>query len=180
MMARNSFMRLEGARELEAALMELPKATGKNTLRRAIKNALAPITAEAQLLAPFRTGLLRRSITETRVTFSSGSAGKRAFAEALKKGATRAEAGAAAREANTGGSDVTSALAMTGSGLAPHAHLQEFGTVNHPPKPFMRPAWDGRKRGAAEAIRDELKSEIEKAAKRIARKAAREAAKGLV
>ena len=23
---------------------------------------------------------------------------------------------------------------------APHAHMQEFGTVNHPPQPFLRPA----------------------------------------
>lgn len=171
-------MQLEGLKELEAALMELPKATGKNVLRRALINAATPMADTARNLAPVRLGHLKRSITVGKVKFSSGSAGKRAFAEAMARGATRAEAGAAAREANVSNAeDVTSALVIMGPGRHPQATLQEFGTVHHSPHPYMRPAWDQGKSKAAETIRDELKSEIEKAAARLARKALRAAAK---
>lgn len=177
-MAAKTFMQLEGLKELEAALMELPKATGKNVLRRALINAAEPMAEAARNLAPVRLGFLKRSIMLSRVKFSSGSAGKRAFAEAMARGASRAEAGAAAREANIGASeDITSALVVMGPGRNPQATFQEFGTVHHPPHAYMRPAWDSGKANAAETIRDELKSEIEKAAARLARKAARAAAK---
>lgn len=171
-------MKLEGLKDLEAALMELPKATGKNVLRRALINAATPMAETARTLAPVRLGHLKRSITVGKVKFSSGSAGKRAFAEAMARGASRSEAGAAAREANIGASqDITSAMVIFGPGRHPQATLQEFGTVHHPPHPYMRPAWDTGKTNAAEAIRDELKTEIEKAAARLARKALRAAAK---
>lgn len=171
-------MRIEGLKELEAALMELPKATGKNVLRRALISAATPMADSARNMAPVRSGALKRSIKIGKVKFSSGSAGKRAFAEAMARGASRAEAGAATREANEGSSeDITSALLVLGPGRNPQATFQEFGTVHHPPHAYMRPAWDQGKANAAETIKNELKSEIDKAVARIARKALRAAAK---
>ena len=65
-----------------------------------------------------------------------------------------------------------------GKEAPPQGIWQEFGTVNQPPQPFMRPAWDGGKDALLDGIADDLWAEISKAAARQAKKAARLAAKG--
>lgn len=45
--------------------------------------------------------------------------------------------------------------------IAPHAHLVEFGTVNMPAEPFLRPAYESEKGRAAEAIASKLRKRIE-------------------
>lgn len=171
-------MQVEGLKELEAALMELPKATGKNVMRRALIAAATPIAAEAQL--QIRVKRVRPAVVTSKVQFSSGNAGKRAFAEALSRGATRLEAGQAAHEANasaTGeGDNITSALVAVGPTRRAFYGF-EFGTVHLSPQPFMRPAWHITKANALETIQTQLKDEIEKAQKRIAAKQARLIAK---
>ena len=166
---------IEGLKELEEALKELPKATGKNVLRRAMTNAANPIAEAARGMAPVKTGKLKESIAVSRVRFSSGSAGKRAFAEAMARGASRSEAAGAAKAANVGAdSDVTtSAVVVVGPGRHPQAIFQEFGTVHNSPRAFMRPAWDTNKMNALETIKVELANEIEKARARLAKKALR-------
>lgn len=164
-------VKVEGLKELEEGLSELPKATGKNTIRRALTNAAQTMAQEATTLVPRRSGKLQESIQVGKVKFSSGSAGKAAFAAAMAAGATRKEAAQAAHEANIGSQeDITSGLVVFGPTRF-YGAFQEFGTIHNPPHPFMRPAWDAGKATAAQTIRDELKSEIEKAAARIARKA---------
>ena len=59
------------------------------------------------------------------------------------------------------------------AGPEPQAVTQEFGTVNHPPHPFMRPAWLANKTRALDTMKKELWEEIQKAAARLARKAAK-------
>jgi HK97 gp10 family phage protein len=68
--------------------------------------------------------------------------------------------------------------AYAGAGPHPQAHLQEFGTVNHGPQPFARPAWDEGRGDLLPGLADDFWEEIDKAAARIARKTARLAAKG--
>lgn len=46
---------------------------------------------------------------------------------------------------------------------APHAHFIEFGTVNMPAEPFLRPAFDQGKEKALDALVDQLRKQIEKA-----------------
>ena len=143
--------KVEGLRELERALAELPKATAKNTLKRTLKLAAQPIADHAQRLAPRDTGGLADGIMVTtkkpkRHKPKSG----RAFAEIY--------IGPKARSVN--------------------AVPQEFGTVNHPAQPFMRPAWDSEQMNALDIIKNELGDQITKAAARLAKKAARKAAKG--
>lgn len=43
------------------------------------------------------------------------------------------------------------------------ARLMEFGTVNMPPKPFLRPAFEANKEAAANAMKDRLAKRIAKA-----------------
>src|SRR4051812_42698426 len=54
--------KIEGLSELNDALAELPKATGKNVLKRAMVKALLPMEAQAEGLAPVLTGDLRRGL----------------------------------------------------------------------------------------------------------------------
>ncbi len=48
---------------------------------------------------------------------------------------------------------------------ARYGRLQEFGTVNHPAQPFLRPAFEQGKEQAAQAIAKKLDERIKKAAK---------------
>lgn len=151
---------VEGLSELEAALSQLPKSTGKAVLRRTLKKAGQPIADNARALAPDdpNTGGddLKSSIAvSTKLSKRQRSAHKKMFRD-----------------------DKASAEMFVGAGPLPQAHNQEFGNVNHGPQSFMRPAWDGNKTQALEIIKAEMWGEIEAAAKRLARKAARLAARG--
>jgi len=146
---------LAGLKELDAALGELPKATGKNILRRVLRKAGQPIADEARQLAPRDTGELLRSIgVGTQLTRRQRAQHRRMFRD-----------------------DRASVEMFVGPGGLAQAVTQEFGTYKEPAQPFMRPAWDANKMKALGTIKLELEAEIDKAAKRMARKAARAARK---
>jgi HK97 gp10 family phage protein len=167
---------VEGLSDLEDALKELPKATAKNTIRRALTAAAQPIIQTATVLCRVRR--IRPSIVVTKIKFTSGDAGKRAFAEAMAGGASRQEAGEAAHAANiaaeSGGDDpsITSGVASVGPTRRAFYGF-EFGTIHQAPQPFMRPAWDQHKRDALDLVKTELKTQIDKAVARIAKKQAK-------
>ena len=153
-------VRVEGLRELERALAELPKATARNVLRRTITEAAQPLIADAKKLAPDRPGKPPNDLANS-ITISSR----------LNKQQRKESRG-----------DPKSFVEMyVGPDVSvpnAHGHWQEFGTVHHGPQPFMRPAWDANKNVVLHKIKDELGTQITKAAQRLARKAARQAAKG--
>jgi HK97 gp10 family phage protein len=137
-------VRVSGFRELEASLSELPKATGKNVLRRVLKAAGEPIRSAAEENAPVLTGQLEASIvTATRLTRRQARLAKRANK-----------------------STVEMHVGTKNQAAVP----QEFGTIAQAAQPFMRPAWDGNKDQALEIIKSDLGSEIEKAAARLAKR----------
>jgi HK97 gp10 family phage protein len=149
-------VRIDGLRELDRALGELPKAVARNTLRRVGLKALDPVADSARDMAPDdpETGGndLRSSI----------GVGTKLSSRQAKMNRKR--------------EDKSFAEVYAGAGPVPHAHLMEFGTVNHGPQPFMRPAWDQHKTGVLETVKTELGGEIAKAAKRVAARAAKKAA----
>lgn len=160
-MARTT-VRVDGLREIDAAIGELGKATGRNVLRRVAVERLQPMAEEARRLAPDdpKTGGndLRRSID-----------------------VSTKSAGYAARINRNGKSEAEAHMGPAGHGgtkAPPQGSLQEFGTVTNPPQPFMRPAFDAGKQKMLDGIKDDLWAEIKKAADRKAKKAARLAAKG--
>ena len=53
---------------------------------------------------------------------------------------------------------------------APHAHLVEFGTVNMPAEPFLRPAFEAKKREAVDEMSKALQRGIDRAAKKAAKR----------
>lgn len=149
-MARETF-KIEGLRELEEALTELPKATGRNVLKRALVKAGKPIETNAAALAPRgATGKLQMSVT------------------------TGTKLSRRQRKLHRKESPVEVFV-----GPGPHAKSvqQEFGNRNHGPQPYMRPSFDANVRRSLEIVKTELGNEIEKARKRLARKAEREASR---
>lgn len=138
---------VQGLRELDRALGELPKAAGKAVLRRVARAALKPVEDAARSLAPVADGTLRDSITTgTRLTKRQASQARRETKSSI--------------EMHTGTSNQA-------------AVPQEFGTAEHGAQPFMRPAWDQNQGQVLEHVGTELGSEIEKTAARGARKAAK-------
>lgn len=163
-------IRVEGFRELEAALLALPRSTSRSVVRRGLKAALAPVEAAARAAAPRDRGQLADSIAiSTKLTKSQAKEARALFARgSLSRNAMIMHVGA--------------------SGL-PHAHLMEFGTGPRyhksgkyvgqvSPQPFMRPAWDANRNKVLEILSDSIRVEIDKTVARIARRAARAAAKG--
>jgi HK97 gp10 family phage protein len=170
-------MRVEGLRELEAALQELPRATGGNVLKRAVAKPANVFADRARDLAPKDEGVLKNEIKVS--TPKVISAGRAAFAAAMREGATRAEAGQAARAANSaaGGAGRHAVVHVGPTKRAFHGTWQEFGTAHHATQPFMRPAWDELAQPMVGMVAETLAEEIEKARKRLAKKAEREAAR---
>lgn len=151
-MAEDAAVTLTGFEEFEEALNELPsRATQKNVVRRVLKAAAEPIADAAASMAPVESGRLAFSISVS------------------TKGTRRA------RWKGVGGPGavVVAIGPAGGTGALNYASFVEFGTVDTPAEPYMRPAWDGGKFGALERIKSGLRIEIDKAAARAARKAAR-------
>lgn len=146
-------VKVEGLRELEAALSDLvdmiggSRATGKNVLKRVLLKAAKPIESDAAANAPQLTGRLAREVTTgTRLN-------RRQAAMARKQGKSTVEVHV---------------------GVADPAGVQtEFGNEHQRAQPWFRPAWDANSDGALATISTELGPEIAKAAARVSKKAAR-------
>lgn len=143
--------KVDGLRELDLALSELPKATQGNVLKRTLLRAAEPVEAAAKAKVKKVTGALERDIeTGTKLT--------------------RRQAGSARRAGKS--------QAEVYIGTVDPAGVQtEFGNAHQAADPWFRPAWDESQGAALDIVAGELGSEIEKARGRLARKASRLAAK---
>lgn len=152
-------VKIEGLKELDDALGELPKATGKNVLRRVLRKAAEPMAEQMRASAPVAEengGQLRDSIgVGTRLSRNQGRLHRKMFKD-----------------------DRASVEMFVGAGAVPQAHLEEFGGATNAPRPYARPAWDANKDKMLAGIKSDLWAEIERAAARHARKMARLARKG--
>jgi len=147
-MARTVTVKIKGLKELDRALGNLPKATGKNVLRRVLKEAGEPIARAARDRAPRHDLHLYESIdVSTKLNPRQRSLHKDQSSPTFQE--------------------------MFVGTNNPAGVQQEFGNERHGAQPFMRPAWDATKNQALHIIEHLLWTEIEKAAKRQARKAAK-------
>lgn len=162
-------VRVSGFKELDAALAELPRAVAKGALTRTLRKAAEPIAEEARRLVPVDTGDLRDSIAVSAKI--KNRAGAAEFAAAMRAGLGKGAAVQAMRDARRVAGQDYSAVMHVGPSVPKgfHGHLVEFGTVDTPIQPFMRPAWDSQKRVALDTIKDELGRQIIAAARRIGR-----------
>lgn len=147
--------RVEGLRELDRALGELPKASAKGVLRRVGLKALKPMAETARRLAPDDPATSGKDL---KASITVGTKLTQRQARALRK-------------------DEGKAFVTVHMGTAdPSGLFQEFGTVNHGPQSFMRPAFQSEARGAIAIVAKELGGEIVKTAKRRAARLAKKAA----
>lgn len=154
-MAGGVTIKIDGLKDLDRALSELPKTTARATLRRVGIKALQPFDKA------WRANAERNRLTGA--LDGSGGVGTKL---------TRRQAQQAKK------SDDKAFVEVYAGPNNPAAVPGEFGTVDQPPRPFMRPAWDATAGQVLQIVSDELGTEIDKSAKRVARKAARLAAKG--
>lgn len=145
-------VKLEGFAELEKALDQLSKATGKGVLRRGLKKAAQPIAAAANASAPRgRTGEYAESFNySTKLSKRQRSLHRKMFRNDK-----------AAVEGFVGTND-------------PAGVQQEFGNINHGPQPALRPAWDAEAKPTLGRLSVELWAELQKSILRAERKAARQ------
>lgn len=144
-------VQVTGLREVERALSEMPKATGKNVLRRVLKRRAQPVADAMSANAPRLSGDLAESAAvSTKLTKRQRAQHRKMFKN-----------------------DKASVEMFVGMGGLAQATQQEFGNERHPPQPFTRPAWDQNKTALLEGLKADLWTEIEKAAARMAKKAAK-------
>lgn len=139
-------VRLEGFSELANALDQLPKATARNTLRRVLKKAAAPVAAAARENAPRETGKLDQNIlVGTRLT---------------------------KRQARDNRYVKNFAELYIGTALS-RGMFTNFGTFKDAPQLWFDRAWATTQNEALAIISKEMGTEIEKSAARYARKLAK-------
>lgn len=148
-------LKLEGLEQTNANLLELSRATSRNVLKRVLLAAGEPVANDAAQLAPYRSGRLSFSLSvSTQLT-------RRQRQQRAKENEVEVYIGPAG-----------------GNGALNYASFEEFGTIDTPAHPFMRPAWESNRGIVLGLIHSGLQVEVEKAAERVARKAARLAAAG--
>lgn len=144
-------VKTRGFKELDRVLSEqLPKATARNVLRRIAKNALEPLAVKASAKAPDLTGRL-------------------AFSIAVSEDRTRR-----ARTGFNKNRGVQMAMGpASGVGATYYASAVEFGTIDTPAQPFMRPVWSTGAMKMLDYVQDNLWREVEKAVGRVNTKRAK-------
>lgn len=167
-MTSRSVVTVSGFRELEAALAELPKATGRNVLKRTLIKAGQPIAERARELVPVQSGQLKSSIMiSPRIKNTVGYA---EYSAAMRAGLGKEAAVRALRDVRRSAKGSFAEMFVGPAVPAGfYGHLVEFGTSRTQAQPFMRPAWDAMQGRALAIIRAELGNEIIAAARRIAR-----------
>lgn len=158
-------MKVEGFRDLEKALADLPRGTSRGVARRAMKKELQPVADMANELWPG---------TERDVFRITSRISRRQL------GASRMQRGPNILNLFVG--------APGGKDGTPEAHLVEFGTGPRyhksgkyvgqvSPQPALQPAWDANKNQILNGLGKRLWAEIEKTVARRARRAAKAANK---
>lgn len=145
--------KVEGLRELGEAM----KALGNDV---ALRISRAMVNAGAQLVKKSAIANIEKS-----PSVDTGSLKSSVIVKRLGKNQTRltAESIVTVRGKGKKKKDGTRDTA------APHAHFVEFGTVNMPAEPFLRPALDTNKTKAVDAMKAKGKDRIEAAARKAAK-----------
>lgn len=143
-MARST-VKIAGLRETEKAMEEISRAAGKAAARNALMQGGEVFAREWRNVAPRDEGHLIESIdVGTKLT-------RRQQSQHRKESPV---------EVFVGAND-------------PAAVTQEFGTVDHPPQPSARPAWDATKDAVLKRITDVLMVDVQKRVARARAKAAK-------
>ena len=146
-------IRIDGLKELEKALLQLPKALHGKVLGAAVREGAKEIQGEAKVKAPVSAG-----------AHHVGKKGRKSYIASVKPGHLKR--------------NIKIRLAKSAKGEAKgyvyvsfkafYGKFVEYGTKKMSAKPFLRPAFDGKWQGAAKKIGDLLWSMTAAAAKNLA------------
>jgi HK97 gp10 family phage protein len=141
---------LQGGKELLAKLNKLGELGQTRVLRNAVFAGLLPITNEAQRLAPYKSGTLRRSIHPEIVTERND----------YVEGATGTDVIYAAQREF--GGTITAKNAPYLVFKTEDGRLVRVRSVTQTAKPYMRPALDSKRTEAVDEVRDALLDQLNK------------------
>lgn len=154
---------VDGLRELQVALKQLPQNIGRNVLRGAVSAGATVVRNEAKQRARVYTGkvsaghpppgTLKRSIYQKQKRELS-SAVQQTFIVGIRKGKKYRNQG---KKGN---------MSMD----AFYASMVEFGTSKMAARPYLRPAFEAKKEQAVSAIKAYLEKRIPEEAAKVARK----------
>lgn len=139
--------RLEGARDLDKALAELPKSMARSVLTRAAKKALQPVLEAARANAASVVG--RKTGRYANSFYIGVTLTKRQRRAARKSG---------------GLGDVNVYIGSSDR----KAHLIEFGWEHDEAHPTLRPAWDANKAKVFQIFTEEIGKELMRAVRKQA------------
>lgn len=164
-------LKVEGLRELEKLLEQLPAAAARRTSRAAMMVALEPVAATARSLAPRGDEPKNARMADTigvsdKLTKRQAREARRLFREGV---------GRHVQEVYVGVAHPVAHLVEFGSG--PRRHKTGKSTGVMPAQPFMRPAWDQNRQAVLESLAQHLRDQIEAVIARRAALAARRAAR---
>jgi HK97 gp10 family phage protein len=148
---------IEGLKELQAAMRQLPRNIGRNVLRGAVNAGASLIRNEVRDNAPIYegkpqaghapAGALRRAVYQKQIREAS-SWFKQVFYVSVRSGKSQQKKGLDAY----------------------YWRFVEFGTKKMAARPFLRPAFESKKYEAAEAIKQYLARRIPVEAEKLRRK----------
>lgn len=148
-------VKTSGFRELEAKLrgMDITVARKKGIARRALDRAAEPIAAEWRRGVDVEKGDLKRSI---KTGNRASTRGTRRFKRGAGQDIVERYIGIDASEGPEGR-------------LLVYPYIEEFGSESEPANPAGRRAWESKKMGALDDIKETLADEIDKVARRLAK-----------
>ena len=149
---------VEGLREVDDALAEIPQALRRPVVLSALRRAARPMVRDARLRAPRGTDPRRRGSEKQRRSGEAAAIGH--GADSIRARSVRAR------------SQHEATVAVGPDKKHWYMSLVEFGTSRHAPQRFLTPAFEAHKRQAIETFGDALWKSISRTAARLARKAA--------
>lgn len=149
---------IEGLKELQLKLLELPKRLARNAMRAAVGAGAAVIRTEIKMRAPVYTGkvsdghpppgTLKRAVVSKYIREMSNDF-EAVFKVTVRKGKRFAKQG---KKENL-------------SQDAYYAMWVELGTAKMAPRPFFRPGYEAKKQEALNAMIQKLRERLEQEAK---------------
>lgn len=148
-MAESVTRQVQGLRELGERMKLLQQEVQTKLARRATASAAGVVRKRARQLAP----VADEPYTTNGVDVQPGNLARQTIIKRISRSQLTSE----------------HIVTLRGNAKAGYAYMvgvfQEFGTVNHPAQPFLRPAFDESNQRAQDAMVKVLRQGIEKAAK---------------
>lgn len=157
-------VKIDGLKELQNALEQLPKEIQGRPLRSAVSAAAKVVVDDVKTRVPVgETGNLKTAVYRYRSRRNSAT-GRETFFVGIRQGKAQYKDTAYNRRKGRVGKSYKTA------GEAYYWRFLEFGTAKMQARPFLRPAFEAQKSRAVEVMKERLGKAIQTQAKKLAKK----------